>query len=111
MKEPPKTSEGRSVEAKAMRTRRSYDAAFKESAVDHFLRHGGDYRRTAGELGVNHWALRDWVRARQRRALPPAQARSASEVEAENLRLRTELARVTEQRDILKKSLGILSLP
>lgn len=111
MKEPLNINGGPPVEAKAMRTRRSYDAAFKESAVDHFLRHGGDYRRTASELGVNHWALRDWVRARQRRAQPPAQARTASEIEAENLRLRAELARVTEQRDILKKSLGILSLP
>jgi hypothetical protein len=33
------------------------------------------------------------------------------ELEQENRRLKAELARVTEQRDILKKSLGILSAP
>jgi hypothetical protein len=32
-------------------------------------------------------------------------------LEADNRRLKAELARVTEQRDILKKSLGILSTP
>ena len=33
------------------------------------------------------------------------------ELEAENERLRRELERITEQRDILKKAAGILSEP
>jgi hypothetical protein len=26
-------------------------------------RHGGDVTRTAQELGLNHWTLRDWMQA------------------------------------------------
>ena len=94
----------------AKRARRSYDAPFKQSAVEHCRGHGGDVPRTAQELGVNPWTLRDWVTDAQRRATPPPPARSLAEAEAEVARLRGDLARITEQRDILKKSLGILSL-
>ncbi len=89
--------------------RRHYDAAFKQSAVAHCQRHGGEINRTAQELGLNHWTLRDWVQADRRAKQPPQPARTPVELEAENVRLRAELVRVTEQRDILKKSLGILS--
>ena len=54
--------------------------------------------------------MRDWVEAARAAALP-ATPRTAAELEAEVRRLRGELARVSEQRDILKKSLGILSIP
>ena len=37
--------------------------------------------------------------------------RTVAELEAENRRLRRELLRVAQQRDILKKTLGILSAP
>ena len=94
----------------APRTRRTYDAAFKQSAVAHCQRHGGDLTRTAQELG-NHWTLRDWVQEDRRQKQPPTPALTLAEVQAENLRLRADLTRVTEQRDILKKSLGILSHP
>ena len=40
-----------------------------------------------------------------------APARSLKEVEAENRTLREELQRVKNQRDILKKTLGIISAP
>jgi transposase len=96
---------------KAAPPRRHYEAAFKQAAVAHCLRQGGDLTRTAQELGVNRWTLRDWMQAHQRQTLPPAPAKSAAELEADNARLRADLARVTEQRDILKKSLGILSHP
>jgi transposase-like protein len=93
------------------RVRRQYDAAFKQSAVAHCQRHGGDVTRTAQELGLNHWTLRDWMQAERDKNQPPPVALTLAETQAENARLRAELARVTEQRDILKKSLGILSLP
>ena len=94
-------------QARVLRPR--YDEAFKRSAVEHNRRHGGTITRTAQELGINHWALRDWIRAERAKQTPPPQARTLSEAETEIARLRAELARVTEQRDILKKSLGILS--
>ncbi len=87
------------------RTRRTYDAVFKQSAIAHCQRHGGDLARTAQELGLNHWTLRDWVQEDRRHKQPPAPALTRADVQAENLRLRADLARVTEQRDILKKFL------
>ena len=93
------------------RARRHYDAEFKKAAVEHCTRHGGDLSHTAGELGVNYWTLRDWVEAARPGTAPPSVPRTVAELEAENRRLKTELARVTEQREILKKSLGILSTP
>ena len=95
----------------AKRVRRQYDAAFKQSAVAHCQRHGGDVTRTAQELGLNHWTLRDWMQAQRDKNQPAPVALTLAQAQAENARLRAELARVTEQRDILKKSLGILSLP
>jgi transposase len=94
----------------AKRTRRVYDAAFKQSAVAHCLRHGGDVTRSARDLGVNAWTLRDWVAA-ARRPAAPATPPTVAELQSELGRLRADMARLTEQRDILKKSLGILSLP
>ena len=93
------------------RPRRYYDAEFKEAAVEHCARHGGDVSGTAAELGVNYWTLRDWIEATRPAAVPPGAPRTVAELEAEVRRLKSELARVTEQREILKKSLGILSIP
>jgi transposase len=97
------TSQGPNV------SRPSYDEAFKRSAVEHHRRRGGTIQRTAQELGINHWTLREWIRAQKAQQAPPPAVRNLSEAETEISRLRAELARVTEQRDILKKSLGILS--
>ena len=93
------------------RERRHYDAEFKKAAVAHCARHGGDLSRTANELGINYWTLRDWVEATRPTATPASAPRTVAELEAEVRRLKSELARVTEQREILKKSLGILSIP
>ena len=51
------------------------------------------------------------MQADRRQQQPPAPALTLADTQAENTRLRAELARVIEQRDILKKSLGILSPP
>ena len=93
------------------RARRSYDAEFKKAAVEHCARYGGDLSASAGELGVNYWTLRDWVEAARALVAAPATPRTVAELEAENRRLKSELTRITEQREILKKSLGILSTP
>ncbi len=102
-------SSSNASQGRAKVSRPTYDEAFKRSAVEQYHRHGGTIQRTAQELGLNYWTLRGWIRAQCAQQAPPPAARNLSEAEREIARLRAELARVTEQRDILKKSLGILS--
>ena len=85
-----------------------YDEAFKRSAVELLLSSGKSIKQIAVELGITTWTLRDW---KKRFGPPSAAALSPDELQAENLRLRQELLRVKSQRDILKKTLGILSTP
>ena len=89
--------------------KRRHDEAFKRAAVELLVNSGKPPRQVAQELGVSFWNLRDW----KKRYLPapPAPARTLDQVEAENRTLREELQRVKNQRDILKKTLGIISAP
>src|ERR1043165_5969 len=107
MKEPESKAESAPGRKK---TRRQFDAAFKRAAVEHCQRRGGSVAETANELGINYWTLRDWVDHAKTAGTSDA-APTVSDLEAENRRLKLELAKVTEQREILKKSLGILSTP
>src|SRR5262245_15287346 len=91
---------------------RRYDAQFREQAVQLILQSDKTINQIAQELGVSLPTLKRWkqdqlgeggtVRVQGKKI-------TAVELEAENQRLRQELERVTRQRDILKKSLGILS--
>jgi transposase len=97
------------METTGKTSKRRHDEAFKKAAVELLVSSGKPPRQIAVELGVSSWNLRDW----KKRYLPePAgPARSLKEVEAENRTLREELQRVKNQRDILKKTLGIISAP
>jgi transposase-like protein len=90
-------------------SKRRHDEAFKRSAVELLVSSGKPARQIAAELGVSSWNLRDW----KKRYHPVAAgaARTVAELERENRTLREELQRVKNQRDILKKTLGILSAP
>ena len=85
-----------------------YDEAFKRSTVEHWLVSGKSARLIAAELGINVQNLHKW---KQRfKALPAGQVANTLEaLQAENRRLQRELHRVSVQRDILKKTLGIIS--
>lgn len=87
-----------------------YAAAFKHSAVEHWLLSGKSARIIAAELGINEQSLHKWKQ--QFKALPAGQvAGTLEQLQAENRRLQRELHRVAQQRDILKKTLGIISEP
>jgi len=87
-----------------------YDEAFKRSTVEHWLISGKSGRQVAAELGVNAQTLQYW--RKQFKALPAGQvAGTLDQLQAENRRLQRELHRVVQQRDILKKTLGIISEP
>ena len=87
-----------------------YDVAFKHSAVEHWMLSGKSARIIAGELGINEQSLHKWKQ--QFKALPAGQvAGTLEQLQAENRRLQRELHRMMQQRDILKKTLGIISEP
>jgi transposase-like protein len=87
-----------------------YDEAFKRQAVEHWMLSGKSGRVIAGELGLSSQTLHQWKQ--QFKALPAGQVAGTLEaLQAENRRLQKELRRVAQQRDILKKTLGIISEP
>ena len=87
-----------------------YDETFKRSAVEHWLLSGQSATWIAEELGVNVQNLHKWKQ--KFKALPAGQVAGTLEaLQAENRRLQKELHRAVQQRDILKKTLGILSAP
>ena len=94
--------------------RRRYNEAFKQEAVRLWRSSGVGAKQTAEQLGISEQNLYDWGQ----RALRPTRVVGAGgahageeDLAAENERLKRELARMTEQRDILKKAAGILSEP
>jgi transposase len=89
---------------------RRYDGEFKESAVA-LVRSGKTLTEVARDLGVSTWALSRWVQAAnggQAQSEPKTLAAETDE-QRELRRLRQENAYLRQQRDILKKALGILS--
>jgi transposase len=90
------------------RTYKRYDEEFKRSAVG-MVNGGKALRQVAQELGVEVETLRYWCK--RLRPKVAAKPRTAGELEAEVRALQQELQRVKNQRDILKKTLGILSNP
>ena len=90
------------------KTHKRYDEAFKCSAVEHWMLSGKSVRQIAGALGVDVQTLHNWKK--KFKELPAGQVAGTLEaLQAENRRLQRELHRVSVQRDILKKTLGIIS--
>jgi transposase len=97
---------------KERRYGRRYDAPFREQAVQLLLTSGKTLHQIARELGVSDHSLQEWKEAHlQKSDGIDRQGRrvTAAELFIQNQQLRRDLERVTTQRDILKKSLGILS--
>jgi transposase len=89
---------------------RRYDREFKEKAVALVLG-GRSQGEVSRELGVSAWSLGEWVK-KARAGHPAAQPGTlcAESAEQRELRsLRQEVGRLREQREILKKALGICS--
>ena len=88
-----------------------YDEAFKRSAVELWLQGGKSVATIATELGISTQSLKQWKK--QLAALPATGLgqRSLSQLEEENRRLRREVRHLAQQRDILKKTLGIIASP
>lgn len=86
---------------------RRYDAQFKAHAVQLLLTSGKALHSIAQGLGISDASLKLWKAEHLNQA--DNKELVQQQLEIENQRLRRELERVAAQRDILKKSLGILS--
>ena len=90
---------------------KKYDPNFKREVLEHWRTSGKTAAEVATAFGVSTFSLYTWRKKGE--ALPVggagnAASRTLETVEAENVALRRELAHVREQRDILKKTLGIV---
>jgi transposase len=97
---------------KPARERARYTDQYKQEALELWRASGRSAARVAAELGIRPPLLYRWA---HKERLPDAsktgrkRRRSVEELEAENRHLRAENAKLLEQREVLKKSLGILS--
>ena len=107
------------VKIKTGATHRPYDEAFKRAAVAQWAS-GVPAKRVADGLGITTESLRAWRRqlgeadtatVTAAEGKLPAVAPSSQELAAEVRRLRAQLQSVTNQRDILKKAVGIFAGP
>lgn len=89
---------------------RRYDREFKDDAVA-LVRGGRPLSQVARELGVSTWSLGRWVQAARggRPQREPQTLVAETSEQRELRRLRQENDYLRQQRDILKKALGILS--
>jgi transposase len=93
------------------KTRRKFDQNFKKEAVDLWLQSGKSAQTVAAELGIGPNRLYAWKDALTNPISAPAPQLSAVELQAQLAALRRENEYLRQQRDILKKTLGILSEP
>ena len=94
------------VAASAAPQSKRYAAAFKQAAVENWIKSRKPGTQIAAELGISYPSLKEWKCNYSGTAMP-----EHGDLAAENRTLRAELARVREQRDILKKTVGIFSEP
>ena len=90
---------------------RRYDRAFKEKAVALVLG-GRSQGEVSRDLGVSAWSLGEWIKQARAGHVPAQAATLGAETgeQRELRRLRQEIGYLREQREILKKALGICSV-
>ena len=79
----------------------SFDDIHKKDAVSQVTDRGYSVKDVSDRLGISTKSLYDWIKQYSK---PESLRVKETEQVRENRRLRAELARVTEERDILKKA-------
>ena len=79
---------------------------FKKEAVRQVTERGYSVAEVSDRLGTTTHSLYNWLKKYEEPS--PKQADKA-DLQTENARLKAELRRVTEERDILKKAMAIFS--
>ncbi|MFT4578282.1 MAG: transposase [Nitrospinales bacterium] len=78
-----------------------YTKEFKKDAVSQVTDRGYSVKEVSDRLGISTKSLYDWIKQYSK---PESLRVKETEQVRENRRLKAELARVTEERDILKKA-------
>jgi transposase len=78
-----------------------YTEEFKKDAVSQVTDRGYSVKEVSDQLGISTNSLYDWIKQYSK---PESLRVKETEQVRENRRLRAELSRVTEERDILKKA-------
>ncbi|ALJ27406.1 Transposase [Stenotrophomonas acidaminiphila] len=81
-----------------------YTDEFRAEAVKQVLERGFTVVDVAARIGIPKHTLYDWVQKAKKAGKPAAGAAPTGTDSAEVRRLKAELRRVTEERDILKKA-------
>ena len=84
-----------------MQSKQPYPEEFKIEAVKQVVQRNRPVAEVAGRLGVTPHSLYQWIKAKQ---VSPDQRQAQGSQADEMRRLKAELKRVTEERDILKKA-------
>jgi len=89
--------------------KRYYDPEFKREAVRLVLKEGRSVREVERSLGITYGVLKNWVKTRQKRANGSQDGQETAAGAKRTRELERQLARVTEERDILKKAVTVFS--
>ena len=81
-----------------------YTAEFKAEAIKQVIDRGHTVVEVAARLGLPKHTLYDWVQKAKKTAKAETAPAAEKSDSAEIRRLKAELRRVTEERDILKKA-------
>ena len=98
--------------SKPARSKARYTEEYKQEALELWRNSGRSAAKVAAELGIRPPLLYRWAHLEREPNASKSESksgRSVEELEAEIRRLRAENAKLLEQREVLKKSLGILS--
>ena len=82
-------------------SKQRFPEEFKTEAVKQITERGHKVSEVAARLGVSQHSLYQWIKARR---TPPGERKAQLSQTEELRRLKAELKRVTEERDILKKA-------
>ena len=82
---------------------RLYTDEFKQEAVNQIVKNGYPIKDTAQRLGVHPDSLKAWIKIYSN-PQSTSQHQASKDLSSENRKLKAELKRVTEERDILKKA-------
>lgn len=78
-----------------------YSDEFKQEAVNQVVVHGYSVADVSQRLGISSKSLYDWIKVFSK---PKKQRDEDADLRAEVARLKRELKRATEERDILKEA-------